>query len=234
MIGNINPVVYRQPRVGVLATGSELVDPGKLPGISGIRNSNGPQLLAQLKAMNINAQDLGIAEDDRSTIKHFLESNLKNLDIILISGGISMGDYDFVPEILEELGFDIKIHKVRVRPGKPLLFAVNQDKIVFGLPGNPVSTFVQFEVIIRPFLFKWMGMAKKPEILKMVMGETLRLKALSLRYFVPVKFIYGLIYPLEYHGSGHLAAYTQADGILEIPENTECIEKNDLVYVRPI
>jgi molybdopterin molybdotransferase len=234
MVGYIDPVVYSQLRVGILSTGSELVAPGKQPGVSGIRNSNGPQLWAQLHALGIDAQDFGIVKDDREKIKQSIESRLANLDMLLISGGISMGDYDFVPEILKELGFDIKIHKIRVRPGKPLLFATRKDTFVFGLPGNPVSTFVQFEVMIKPFLLKCMGIREEPECIKMVMGSDLSVKKIPLRYFVPVKFRGGEIYPIEYHGSGHLAAYTEANGILEIPENTNYLKKNDLAYVRPI
>jgi molybdopterin molybdotransferase len=234
MVGYVEPLVYNQPRVGVLSTGSELVESDKQPAASGIRNSNGPQLLAQLDALGIDAQDFGIVKDQKDLIRQLLESKLGNLDILILSGGISMGDYDFVPEILQEIGFDIKIHKIKVRPGKPLLFAIREDTIVFGLPGNPVSTFVQFEVMIKPFLLKSMGIREEPEQLKMVMGSELELKEIPLKYFAPVKFKDGKVYPLEYHGSGHLAAYSEANGILEIPENTNYIKKNDLVYVRPI
>jgi molybdopterin molybdotransferase len=234
MVGYVNPVVYKLPRVGILSTGSELVEPDKPPGNSGIRNSNGIQLLAQLNALGIRGQDLGIAKDDKHTIRRQIESRLGELDVLLVSGGVSMGDYDYVPEILGEIGFDIKLHKVKVRPGKPLLFAVRGDSFVFGLPGNPVSTFVQFEVMIKPFLLKCMGLREAAISLRMVMGSEFVIKKIPLRYFVPVKFIEGSVYPIEYHGSGHLAAYSEADGIIEIPEDTTVVKKNDLVYVRPI
>jgi len=234
MVGSTNPSVYKPPVVGILSTGSELVDPDKTPGVSGIRNSNGTQLHAQLRSLRITGENYGIVKDDKESIRQIIESKIENLDVLLLSGGISMGDYDFVPEVLKEIGFDIKIHKIKVRPGKPLLFAVRGDKYVFGLPGNPVSTFVQFEVIIKPFLLKAMGVEGTENMIIMVMGEDFPLKASSLRYFVPVKFVEGLVYPLEYHGSGHLASYVEADGILEIPEKTSLIKKNDLVHVRPI
>jgi molybdopterin molybdotransferase len=234
MVGCTNPLVYKQPKVGILCTGSELVDPDTTPGVSGIRNSNGAQLQAQLRSLNVVGDNYGIVKDDKASIRQVIESNIEKIDILLLSGGISMGDYDFVPDVLKEIGFDIKLHKIKVRPGKPILFAVRGDTFVFGLPGNPVSAFVQFEIIIKPFLLKMMGIESEMDKIKMVMGEAFSLKVLSLRYFVPVKFVDGLVFPLEYHGSGHLASYVEADGILEIPEQTSLIKKDDLVYVRPI
>jgi molybdopterin molybdotransferase len=233
MTGCVDPEVYGQPAVGVLSTGSELVEASETPESSGIRNSNGPQLLSQLKSLGINALNLGIVQDDEESLRSIIESNVKELDVLLVSGGVSMGDYDFVPGVISDIGFDIKLHKMKVRPGKPLLFAVRDQKFVFGLPGNPVSTLVQFEVIIKPFLLKLMGASRLDDRIKIEMGEGLRLKSLPLRFFVPVKIESGLAYPLEYHGSGHLASYSQADGILEIPENTSQIKKKELVYVRP-
>jgi len=234
MIGCVDPEVYCKPRVGVLSTGSELVDPVNSPSSSGIRNSNGPQLISQLRSLMIEAKDLGIVRDDKLSLREIIESNLNDHDVLLVSGGVSMGDYDFVPGILSDLGFDIKLHKMKVRPGKPLLFATRDQKYVFGLPGNPVSAFVQFEVIIKPFLLKFMGKEELDGRIKMELGEDLKVKTLPLRFFVPVRIESGVAYPLEYHGSGHLASYTLADGILEIPENTSMIKKNKLVYVRPL
>ncbi len=234
MVGCVDPEVYCQPKVGVLSTGSELVNAVEIPTSSGIRNSNGPQLMSQLKSFGIEAIDLGIVEDDEGSLRSIIESNLNDLDVLLVSGGVSMGDYDFVPGVISDLGFDIKLHKMKVRPGKPLLFAVRDQKFVFGLPGNPVSTLVQFEVIIKPFLLKLMGASRMDGRIKIELGEELMLKSLPLRFFVPVKIESGLAYPLEYHGSGHLASYSRADGILEIPENTSLIKKKELVYVRPL
>jgi molybdopterin molybdotransferase len=233
MAGCVDPEVYRQPKVGVLSTGSELVNAAESPRSSGIRNSNGPQLISQLKSLRIEAIDLGIVEDDKKSLKSIIESNLNDLDVLLVSGGVSMGDYDFVPGVISDLGFEIKLHKMKVRPGKPLLFAVRNKKFVFGLPGNPVSTLVQFEVIIKPFLLKLMGASRLDDRIKIELGDDLKLKSLPLRFFMPVKIKSGVAYALEYHGSGHLASYSQADGILEIPENTSLIKKKEQVYVRP-
>lgn len=234
MTGCVDPEVYCQPRVGVMSTGSELVGAEKLPSSSGIRNSNGPQLISQLQPLMVKSKDLGIVKDDKLSLREIIESNLNELDALLVSGGVSMGDYDFVPGVLSDLGFDIKLHKMKVRPGKPLLFATRGQKYVFGLPGNPVSTFVQFEVIIKPFILKLMGAKRLDGRIKMELGEDISVKSLPLRFFVPVRIESGLVFPLEYHGSGHLASYSKADGILEIPENTSMIKKNEQVYVRSL
>lgn len=234
MVGCALPVVFKQPGVGVISTGSELVSLDRVPGIAEIRNSNSPQLLAQLRSIMITGEDYGILRDDKELIRVAVENRIRGRDVLLITGGVSMGDYDFVPVILQELGFKILVHKMRVRPGKPLLFAARKDKFIFGLPGNPVSSFIQFQVIIRPFLLKMMGAAEEPGSVKMRLGEDVNIKAFTLRHFLPVRIQEGLAYPLEYHGSGHLAAYARANGILEIPEGTQTIKKNDLAYVRPI
>jgi molybdopterin molybdotransferase len=234
MTGCVDPEVYCLPKVGVLSTGSELVDAVEIPTSSGIRNSNGPQLISQLRSLMIAAKDLGIAKDNKQSLREIIKSNLNDLDVLLVSGGVSMGDYDFVPGVLSDLGYDIKLHKMKVRPGKPLLFAARDQKYVFGLPGNPVSAFVQFEVVIKPFLLKLMGAEVLDGKIKMELGKDLQVKTLPLRFFVPVKIESGVVYPLEYHGSGHLASYSLADGILEIPENTILTKKKELVYVRPL
>jgi molybdopterin molybdotransferase len=233
MTGCVDPEVYCRPKVGVLSTGSELVEAAETPASSGIRNSNGPQLISQTESLGIESINLGIVDDDEESLRSIIETNFNDLDVLLVSGGVSMGDYDFVPGVISDLGFDIKLHKMKVRPGKPLLFAVRGKKFVFGLPGNPVSTLVQFEVIIKPFLLNLMGASCLDGRIKIELGEDLKLKSLPLRFFMPVKIESGVVYPLEYHGSGHLASYSQADGILEIPENTSLIKKKELVYVRP-
>jgi molybdopterin molybdotransferase len=161
MVGWTRPLVYRKPSVGILTTGSELVSPEEHPPRSRIRNSNGPQLSAQLAGLGIESTDYGIAPDDPVNMSERIGRIIQEQDVILISGGVSAGDYDYVPGILRKAGMDIRVHKMKVRPGKPLLFAVNGNKYVFGLPGNPVSTFVQFECMVKPFLLRLMGIRGK-------------------------------------------------------------------------
>ena len=153
--------MYRVPRVAVLATGNELVDvdqpltPGK------IRNSNSHTLLALLRETNVFPVDFGIASDDRADLKKKILQGLES-DALVTTGGASVGSYDLVQEVLKEIGVEIKFWKVNIKPGMPLLFGLYRGKPVFGLPGNPVSTFVTFIKFVRPALRKMMG-ACSPE-----------------------------------------------------------------------
>lgn len=136
------------PRVALVNTGGEIVPPGRPLGRNRIYNSNGPMLAAMLKTDGICAAPV-IARDEPKALKAALATALK-ADIVLVSGGVSMGDYDLVPGILKELGVKKIFHKVRVRPGKPMFFGVKGRKLVFGIPGNPVANFMAYLAYIRP------------------------------------------------------------------------------------
>jgi molybdopterin molybdotransferase len=229
------PLVFSIPAVAVISTGNELVEPDQVPREQQIRNSNGPQLMAQLEKMGISADYLGIVNDCEQDVYDSLHYALGKYDVILISGGVSVGDYDYVPAVLEKLGAVIQLHGLNVKPGKHLLFATLKGKAVFGLPGNPVSSFVQFELLVRQFLLKKMGCEKNSTELNVPMAVNYyRQKAENL-LFVPVSFTDdGMVQPVEYHGSAHIHAYTMADGILEIPVGKNELMKGEFVHVRPL
>ncbi|OGR66877.1 MAG: hypothetical protein A2081_03135 [Elusimicrobia bacterium GWC2_61_19] len=146
------------PSVALINTGGEIVPPGARLGRNQIHNSNGPMLAAMLAADGINAAPV-IARDDASALKAAIAKALK-ADIVLISGGVSMGDYDLVPGALKSLGVKAVFHKVRVRPGKPMFFGVKGRRLVFGIPGNPVANFLAYLAYIRPAIRK---MAARPD-----------------------------------------------------------------------
>lgn len=234
-IGAAKVPVSRQPRVGVIPTGDEIVEPDKTPLESQIRNSNGAQLMAQLKRMNIPADYLGIARDaENHTLATIMEGVERN-DIILLTGGVSKGDFDLVPDILEQAGFDILFRTVAVQPGKPTLFARKGDKYCFGLPGNPVSSFIQFELMVKPLLFLFMGTSYKPPQIKMAFGTDYQRRKSHRRSFMPVYLSEeGTVMPVEYHGSAHIHSLIRADGLISIPVGETTIKKGDWVYVRQI
>ncbi len=234
MIGCVRPIVFKRPSIGIISTGSELVPPENKPGISQIRNSNGSQIMAQVSALGLEGVDHGIVDDEPGQIYKLLKKSIAIHDVILISGGVSVGEYDYVPGILKDIGMDIRMHKMKVRPGKPFLFASKGDTYAFGLPGNPVSTLVQFECLIKPFLEKLMGISQYPYKIPMLMAEDYKHIETALQFFIPVAFSDEGVKPLEYHGSAHLTSYTNADGILEIPAGKTYIHKGEKVYVRPI
>jgi len=141
--------VFQRPRVAILSTGDELADLDEVRGPEKILNSNGYGLSAQVSDAGGIPISLGIAKDTHADLIEKLKEGL-HADIILASGGVSMGDYDFVIEVLKELGAEMKFWKVSMKPGRPLAFGVISGKPVFGLPGNPVSSMVSFEQFVRP------------------------------------------------------------------------------------
>ena len=134
--------VFAQPRVAILSTGNEIVPVEQSPSANQIRNTNSPMLVALLTSLGCDVIDLGIAPDSPETLRHQLEAGIAAADVLFVTGGMSMGTYDYVPRLLLELGFEAKISKLRIKPGKPFMFATRGEKFVFGLPGNPVSGFV--------------------------------------------------------------------------------------------
>ncbi|HEY2908760.1 MAG TPA: gephyrin-like molybdotransferase Glp, partial [Gemmataceae bacterium] len=138
------PVIPR-PRVTILATGDELVPVNAAPGPGQIRNSNGPMLAAQAAPLAAVA-DLGIVRDSEDAMRAAIGKVLATSDVVILAGGVSAGKFDLVPGVLERLGVAAHFHKVRMKPGKPLLFGTKDGVLVFGLPGNPVSAWVCFEL----------------------------------------------------------------------------------------
>ena len=151
-VGRTSTSLYPRPRVGVLATGDELVEADAAPGRARSATRTGrcsPRLASRAGGT---PHDLGIGRDDREQLREIVRGGLASSDVLLLAGGVSAGDFDFVPGVLEELGVTARFHKVRMKPGKPLLFGTCGDVLVFGLPGNPVSAFVGFELFVRPAL----------------------------------------------------------------------------------
>jgi len=234
-VGCVNPLVYNLPSVAIFSTGDELVEPGEIPGMSKIRNSNSYQLMAQAQQMGITPEYLGMVPDNEILLKEVLESALEKYDVILISGGVSVGDFDFVPKILKQLDVNIRVHGMNVKPGKHLLFGEKTGHFVFGLPGNPVSSFVQFEVLVKPFLNALMGKTSGETVLYLPLEEDYFRKKADQLFFVPVTLTAnGTVNPIEYHGSAHIHSYTKADGIMEIPEGVLFVKKGEIACVRPL
>ncbi|HEX3869022.1 MAG TPA: gephyrin-like molybdotransferase Glp, partial [Pirellulales bacterium] len=159
-VGRTEVRAIPRPTVAVLATGNELVDSHQRPTAGQIRNTNGPMLMACLDECGVSATDLGIARDDHEGLREAIERGL-DCDVLLISGGVSAGVLDLVPGVLAELGVEQVFHKVRVKPGKPLWFGVQPHasgpRLVFGLPGNPVSGYVCFQLFVRSALVRLAG-----------------------------------------------------------------------------
>jgi molybdopterin molybdotransferase len=148
-VGHTTVRVHPPPTVAVLSTGDEIVEASRTPEPGQIRNGNGPMILAQAARAGAVPRPLGIARDHRDSLRPLISSGLQE-SVLLLSGGVSAGKLDLVPEMLAELGVQSHFHKIRMKPGKPLFFGSRGQTLVFGLPGNPVSAFVCFELFVRP------------------------------------------------------------------------------------
>ena len=234
-VGATEVSVVTKIKVGIISTGDELVEPSDKPGKGEIRNSNAYQLIAQTIRSGADAMYFGMAPDNEEETFNIVAGAVDQCDIVLLTGGVSMGDFDFVPKVLELAGVRIIFDKVAVQPGKPTTFGAGKNSLVFGLPGNPVSSFVQFELFVRPLIHKSMGSNWQPGVYSMVLGEDFKRKRTERLAFVPVlKNDDGKIIPADYHGSAHINALPDAFGLLEVPIGVKEIKKGETVNVRSV
>jgi len=217
-IGAVHLPVFAPPSVAVLGTGDELVTPEQMPAGSQIRSCNNAMLLALLRRFPCRAIDLGIVRDEPTAIEEKIKLGLSQ-DILLVTGGMSMGERDFVPEILRRLGGDLKITKLRIKPGKPFVFAeLPGGKFAFGLPGNPVSAFVCTICLVSRLI---MRMAGGPAAHRVSVAPLSRgLEANGPRVFYqPAIFDGRMLAPLQWKGSADIFTLSQANSLMIRPEN---------------
>lgn len=232
--GYASPLLARKPRVAIISTGDEIVEPDQKPGLSKIRNSNAYQLMAQLTKCGAIPEYMGIARDEKEATYDLISRAVKNHEVTILSGGISMGQYDFIPEVFEELGVEVLFKTIAVQPGKPTLFGKLGNKRIFGLPGNPVSAFNTFELLVRPYLRMSMGGESGWKVLQLPMGKTYSRKKSERDSFIPVKIEDGRVFPKDYHGSAHIQALIDADGFIMIPIGSTELKEGETVDVRQI
>jgi molybdopterin molybdotransferase len=158
-VGQTRVAVHRAPRVGVLATGDELVEPDQSPPLGSLRDSNRFALLAAARASGAEACWQAHGRDDHQTLRRLVVEALSVCDVLVTSGGVSMGTRDLIKPLLAELG-ELKFGRIAFKPGKPLTFVTVGEKLVFGLPGYPVSSLVTFEVFVRPALLRLRGLER--------------------------------------------------------------------------
>lgn len=234
-VGCTNPMVYKRPEVGIISTGSELVNPEEKPQLAQIRNSNGPQLYAQATQHGFPVNYYGIVPDDEQLTKQLIQKSVAENEVTLLSGGVSVGDFDFVPKIIRELGFEIHFSKINIKPGQHTTLATKENKYIIGLPGNPVSSFIQFEVFVLPFLLKLMNYEQLQMLLPLPMSHGFARKRSDREECLPVQLTnLNEVSMVDYHGSAHIHAYNQAFGFITVPAGKTEIKKGELVHVRPI
>jgi molybdopterin molybdotransferase len=227
------PVVV-PPLVGILSTGSEIIPAGEPLGPGQIYNSNGPQLAAQLAAMRCPSRFFGPVADQPDALRAAISSALGACRVVLLTGGVSEGDFDYVPASLAALGAEVLFHGVAIKPGKPTLFARAGERFIFGLPGNPVSTFVIFEVFVKALLYRLMGIDWSPVSLAAELGERIARRSTERTEFLPVRMESGKVFPVAYHGSADLNALAETHGLVRIERGVAAIEKGARIDVRPV
>jgi molybdopterin molybdotransferase len=251
-VGAANPVMVRKPRVAILTTGDEVVDFAATPGPFQIRNSNSVSLAAQVSLAGAEPVILGNAGDSVEEIRAKVLQGLA-ADMLILSGGVSMGKYDLVEPVLKELGAEIVFDAVAIRPGKPVVFAVCQPfdpqgkpfvsqgkgKPVFGLPGNPVSTMVTFALFVRPAIDLLCG---ELEARALAFTDAILTTAMSekpgLTHFLPARLTWGSetarVAPIAWQGSGDVGAMSRANCLLVVEAERERIEAGERVRVLPL
>lgn len=227
--------VYQRPMVAILCTGEELVDVDGDLDEGKIVSSNSYTLAAQVKDCGAIPVQLGIAKDRKEEIKEKLLQGLR-ADVLISSAGISVGDYDFVKDVLSDLGMEMVFWKVAMKPGKPLAFGKIQGKPVFGLPGNPVSSMVSFEQFVRPSLLKMMGLRQifRP-VIEAILKEDIH-KEPGRRHFVRALVTFErdhyFVTITGAQGSGILRSMVKANGLVIIPEDREIVRAGEKVKVQ--
>ena len=225
-----------RPRVAIMATGSELVDVDQKPGRDQIRDSNNYTLAAYAKLSGATAERLPLAGDDTEELKRQMAAAAKRSDVLITSGGVSMGVYDFTKAALKELGAEIFFERVSLRPGKPTVFARLGNTLVFGLPGNPVSVAVTFNLFARTALRAMQG-AKQAELI----GETAVLAhdlkgSIERESYLPAVLRTDaqgtlLAEPLKWGGSSDFVAFARATALINVPAGVKMIEAGSQVKI---
>ena len=216
-VGKTEIKVFRQIRVGVMSTGSELVEPDYMPSAAQIRNSNSWQLMSQIVAHSGVPNYYGIVPDDFDQTVAALQKAVSENDIVFLSGGVSAGDFDFVPKAMQQIGFDILFDSIAVQPGRPTTLANNGNKYIMGLPGNPVSSFIQFELLGSVLINRLGGKAAEMQVMKGITGQTFHRKKAERKSFYPVSVNEsGKLVQVEYHGSAHINSLLNAVGVISM------------------
>jgi molybdopterin molybdotransferase len=234
-VGKRKVLVNKLPKVTVISTGNELVAVSETPKPHQIRISNVISLQAALSTENITARHLHIS-DSKKIIAKKIKTALKENDVLILSGGVSKGKFDFIPEVMDDLGVEKVFHKVLQRPGKPFWFGVHEklQTIVFSFPGNPVSTFVNYYTYFIPWFKNSIGLGYSDQFVKL-QNTVSNNSGLTLYNLVKIYWENGTMFAavIENNGSGDLTSLTDADGFVCLPPRETLYNEGELVQFIP-
>jgi molybdopterin molybdotransferase len=223
-VGLAQLAVYPRPRVGVLVTGAEIVEPGRLLRAGQIYDANSYSLCALVKRAGCEPVDLGIADDTREDLHEKIDYGLSECDAVITVGGVSVGEYDLVKDVLADLGCEQKFWKIAMRPGKPFVFGARGEKLVFGLPGNPVSAAVTFLILVRPALLKMRALTEidLPTVMAEATGDFVNRgdRVHYMRANLQRDGEKWLAKPMPRQGSHVISSLANADCLVEVAEET--------------
>ena len=230
-VGKSTVKVVKQPKVMIVSTGDELVGVNEIPLEHQIRRSNVFTLVSLLERLNISSETAHIT-DDKPILKAKIKAYLEEYDVLLFSGAVSKGKYDFLPEVFDELGVKKLFHKVAQRPGKPFFYGKTENCNVFGFPGNPISTFVNCLVYFYPWYYKSLRIEATEETAVLV--EDVSFKP-NLIYFLQVKLESKngnlVAFPIKGNGSGDLASLVKTDAFIQLPNDKVEFKKGEVFSV---
>lgn len=235
-VGCTRPWVYRRPEVAILSMGDELVPPDRIPAEGQVRDANAYSLAAAVRADGGIPHVLGIVPDDKNRLENALRDALQ-WDMVLMSGGSSVGLDDVAAEVIAKLGPPgVVVHGVRLAPGKPTVLAVVGDRAVCGLPGNPVSSLVAYDLFVRPALYWRMGWpgGRPPATVRARLAEPLAAPK-GREFHARVRLVAGpegLVAQPVAGGSGQLATMARADGLVTVPLERSSLPAGETVEVR--
>lgn len=229
--------VYKRPRVAILSTGAEVVEPGKPLPSGKIYDINAYAFSAAVSECGGEPINLGIIPDDRNQLKAAVKKALNSADAVITSGGVSVGPKDLIPQVVDTLGKPgVIISGIAVKPGKPTTIAVVDGKPVFSLPGHPTSSLLMFHMIVRPIICKMAGRPEETPSMLKVVAATKMFPAKGRRTFVMVNLTYDktgklLASPVPVGLSGAITTLARADGFVEIPEKQQFIDVGTVINV---
>lgn len=230
-VGAARVSAFAKPQVAILATGDELVPFDQPPSGAQIRNSNSIMLVALLRRLRCDVTDLGNVRDDPKLVRDALQNGM-TFDVLFVTGGMSMGQYDYVPRTLIELGADLKITKLRIKPGKPFVFATHGTpmRYVFGLPGNPVSGFVCTVRLASRLLARLSGGIAQERLVDAKLANPLAANG-PREFYQPVFLDAGMVTPLQWKSSADIYSLARANALLARAENESALAAGASVRV---